>query len=82
MGIQAHGTCFSRRWGNGPTNIRSTKSPAANLFGTNPAFSETQHLGLANGKALPLPINACGYAENDPFAYLKKFGAAGASKRH
>jgi hypothetical protein len=25
-------------------------------------------------QAHPLPMNACGYAENDPFAALKKFG--------
>jgi hypothetical protein len=38
---------------------------------------KVQDLWLANGKARPLPINACGYGENDPFAALKKFGGAG-----
>jgi hypothetical protein len=38
---------------------------------------EAQDLWLANGKAHPLPINACSYAENNPFAALKKFGGAG-----
>jgi hypothetical protein len=36
---------------------------------------EAQDLWLANGKARPLPANAC--AENDPFAALKKFGGTG-----
>ncbi len=39
--------------------------------------SEAQDLWLADGKARPLPANACGYGENDPFAALKKFGGAG-----
>ena len=38
---------------------------------------EPQDLWLADGKARPLPANACGYGENDPFAALKKFGGAG-----
>ena len=38
---------------------------------------EAQDLWLANAKAHPLPANACGYAENDPFAALKKFGGDG-----
>jgi len=38
---------------------------------------EAQDLWLACGKARPLPTNACGYGENDPFAALKKFGGAG-----
>lgn len=38
---------------------------------------EAQDLWLADGKARPLPANACGYGENDPFAALKKFGGGG-----
>jgi hypothetical protein len=37
---------------------------------------EAQDFWLANGKARPLPANACGYGENDPFAALNKFGGA------
>jgi hypothetical protein len=33
-----------------------------------------QDLWLANGKARPLPVNACGYSEKNPFSSLKKFG--------
>jgi hypothetical protein len=39
--------------------------------------SEAQDFWLADGKAHLLPANACGYAENDPFAALKKFCGAG-----
>jgi hypothetical protein len=38
---------------------------------------KAQDFWLADGKARPLPANACGYGENDPFAALKKFGGAG-----
>jgi hypothetical protein len=39
---------------------------------------EGQDLWLANGKTRPLlAINACDYAEDDPFAAPKKFGGAG-----
>ena len=37
---------------------------------------EARDLWLADGKARPLPANACD-AENDPFAALNKFGGAG-----
>ena len=33
--------------------------------------------GDNSGEARPVPTNACGYGENDPFATLKKFGGAG-----
>ena len=38
---------------------------------------KVQDLWLANGKAHPLPINACEHDDADPFAALKKFGGAG-----
>ncbi|MGH6934715.1 MAG: hypothetical protein ACRED2_00780 [Methylocella sp.] len=36
---------------------------------------KAQDLWLADGKARPLPANACD-GENHPFALLKKFGGA------
>jgi hypothetical protein len=38
---------------------------------------EAHDLWLADRKTRPLPANACGYGENDPFVALKKFGGAG-----
>jgi hypothetical protein len=39
-----------------------------------------QDLWLADGKARLLPINACAYRENDPFAALRNSAAQGHSK--
>jgi len=39
-----------------------------------------QDLWLADGKARPLPINACVYGENDPFAALRNSAAQGHGK--
>ncbi len=35
---------------------------------------EVHDLWLADGKERPLPMNACGFAEKEPFGALKKFG--------
>ena len=37
---------------------------------------EVHDLWLADGKERPLHMNACGFAEKEPFAALKKFGGA------
>jgi hypothetical protein len=37
---------------------------------------EVRDVWLADGKARPLPMNACGFAEKEPFGALKKFGGA------
>jgi hypothetical protein len=38
---------------------------------------KVKDLWLADGKARPLPTDACGYGGNDPVADLKKFGGGG-----
>lgn len=54
--------------------FNSIKGSAQVCWRNSDDSGKVQDLWLANGESRRLPINACEYGENDPFAALKKFG--------
>lgn len=82
-GLFAAWSCKSHDCGGNQMTVffETTKGSAQVCWRSSASDGGDVHdLWLADGKARPLPINACGFVEKDAFAAYKKYGGKGDGK--